>query len=124
MVLLLPSLDDWVDPEFASGPSRQESMPEESSTSEAADPTTQSSKPSPGTGGTHHFEELQSELRILKDQIVVALSKVKRAAKREDYLLDLIFRASDDLLCKFHKAPKSLSWSRILSSFPLLQVFS
>lgn len=99
MVLLLPSLDDWVDPEFASGPSRQESMPEESSTSEAADPTTQSSKPSPGTGGTHHFEELQSELRILKDQIVVALSKVKRAAKREDYLLDLIFRASDDLLC-------------------------
>ena len=99
-------------------------MPEGPSTSEAANPTTQSSELSPGTGGTHYFEELQSELKILKDQIVVALSKVKRATEREDYLLDLISRASDDLLCKFHKAPESLSWSRILSSFPLLQVLS
>ncbi|KAM0906277.1 hypothetical protein ACQ4PT_016849 [Festuca glaucescens] len=94
-----PSPDDWVDPEFASGPSQQESMPEGPSTSEVADPTTQSSEPLPDTGGTQHFEELQSELKILKDQIVVALSKVKRAAECEDYLLDLISRVNDDLLC-------------------------
>ena len=97
-------------------------MPEGPSTSEVANPITQSSELSPGMGETHYFEELQSEFKILKDQIVVALSKVNRAAVHEDYLLDLISRASDDLLCKFHKAPESLSWSQILSSFPLLQV--
>ncbi|KAM0887633.1 hypothetical protein ACQ4PT_028891 [Festuca glaucescens] len=91
-----PLVDDWVDPELASGPSLQESMPEGPNTFETAD---QSSELSSGTGGTHRFEELQSELKILKDQIVVALLKAKRAAEREDYLLILISRASDDLLC-------------------------
>jgi hypothetical protein len=55
------------------------------------------------------FENLRNEVKILKEQIVVALSKVTRAAEREEYLLELISRASDDMLCKFRKAPKSLS---------------
>ena len=84
-------------------------MPEEPIISEATDPTNQSGDPLPDTEGTHCFEESQNEIKILKDQIVVALSKVKRAAEREDYLLELISRASGDMLCKFHKAPESLS---------------
>jgi hypothetical protein len=32
-------------------------------------------------------------------------------------LLELISRASSDMLCKFHKAPESLSWSQIFEFF-------
>ena len=92
-------------------------MPEEQTISEATDPINQSGDPIPDTEGTYCFEESQSEIKILKNQIVVALSKVKRAAEREDYLLELISRASDDMLCKFRKAPKSLSWSQIFEFF-------
>jgi hypothetical protein len=84
-------------------------MLEEPITSEAADPINQSGEPLPNTGGTHCFEELQSEIKILKDQIVVALSKAKRAAEREDYLLELISRASKDMLGKFREAPETLA---------------
>jgi hypothetical protein len=45
--------------------------------SEATDPTNQSSDPFPDTEGAHYFEEPQSEIKVLKDQILVALSKVK-----------------------------------------------
>jgi hypothetical protein len=84
-------------------------MPEEPISSEATDPTNQLSDPFPDTEGPHYFEEPQSKIKVLKDQILGALSKVKRAAEREAYLLELISRASSDMLCKFHKAPESLS---------------
>jgi hypothetical protein len=83
-------------------------MPKEFVTSEAADPTNLSGGPLPNVGGNPCFQELQSEIKILKDQIVVALSKAKRAAEHEEYIVELISMASEHLLCKFRKAPESL----------------
>ena len=84
-------------------------MPKGPAIPEATDQTNQSGDPLPDMEGPQCFENLRNEVKILKEQIVVALSKVTRAAEREDYLLELISRASDDMQCKFRKSPKSLS---------------
>ena len=104
-----PSRVHCVKLEPVSGSSLPESMPEGPAIPEATDQTNQSGAPLPDMEGPQCFENLRSEVKILKEQIVVALSKVTRAAEREDYLLELIWRASDDVRCKFRKAPMSLS---------------
>jgi hypothetical protein len=53
-------------------------------------------------------KELEGEIKIVKGQVNVALSKAKRAAERENFLLEEISKASEALACKFHRAPESV----------------
>ena len=54
------------------------------------------------------IKELEDELEKVKGQVIVSFLKAKRAAEREDFILQEISRASETMKCKPRKAPESL----------------
>jgi hypothetical protein len=83
-------------------------MPKEPSASKNIDTTTRPNVSSLYTESVRRVKELEGEIKIVKGQVNVALSKAKRAAERENFLLEMISKASEALACKFHRAPESV----------------
>jgi hypothetical protein len=59
-------------------------------------------------------KELEDELKMVKGQVIVSLSKAKRADKREDFIPLELSRASETIKCKLHKAPSHCLKPRFL----------
>lgn len=76
-----------------------DSAPEGPEVSEAANLIHQSNSPPPYGEQVDQIKELEEELSTLKSQLVVALDKLKRAFDREEYQLELVSKASEDLSC-------------------------
>ena len=98
------------DPNPASGLSGQDSASQELDTSKAATTISHPPHSSIYTDKVRRVKELEGELRVLKGQVAIALSKAKRAAEREDFILEEIARASETMKCRPRKAPESFAF--------------
>ncbi len=94
----------------ASGLSGQNSASQELDTSKAATTISHPPHSSIYTDKIRCVKELEGELRVLKGQVAIALSKAKRAAEREDFILEEIARASETMKCRSRKAPESFAF--------------
>jgi hypothetical protein len=54
--------------------------------------------------------DLESQVESLKEQVSSSLSKIERLETGDKYMTELLVQENDEMMCKFHKAPESLSF--------------
>ncbi|KAM0839717.1 hypothetical protein ACQ4PT_060139 [Festuca glaucescens] len=93
------TINNSPNPTSSSDPSGQDEMTKESNTPENSDVITRIIDLPLYTEKVCRIKELRDELKKVKGQVIVSLSKAKRATKREDFILEEISRASETMKC-------------------------
>lgn len=99
--------DDPTNPSAGDGSLNQALSSKEVKAPENANITTRVVDSSLYAEKTRRIKQLESELKALKGHVDVFKSKAQLAAERENFLLEEISRASEDMLCKFFAKPPS-----------------